>query len=173
MRTQVMAVVSLEVGEGGGGWGGRGGGRQSASMLWHGAKTSAHLCATRWLQPPVHAGWCIFNDQAVAARAAQRDAGVGRVLFVDLDVHQVGGSGFLLGWQAFRAEANGWAAARRRAYCRLAPRGLRAPCIPKWKGGVHAAVQGDGTAAIFAEDPSVYTLSLHCGAQPFPHQLQV
>ena len=53
--------------------------------------------------------------QAVAARSVQRDAGVGRVLFVDLDVHQ-----------------------------------------------------GDGTAAIFANDPSVFTLSLHCEAQPFP-----
>lgn len=33
-------------------------------------------------------GWCIFNDLAVAARAAKRDAGVEKVLFVDLDVHQ-------------------------------------------------------------------------------------
>lgn len=64
-------------------------------------------------------GWCIFNDQAVAARAAQRDAGVRQCLFVDLDVHQ-----------------------------------------------------GDGTAAIFAGDPSVFTLSMHCIAQTFPHQLQ-
>lgn len=31
--------------------------------------------------------------------------------------------------------------------------------------------QGDGTAAIFRGDPSVFTLSLHCAAQPFPHQL--
>jgi acetoin utilization deacetylase AcuC-like enzyme len=30
----------------------------------------------------------VFNDQAVAARAAQRDCGVERILFVDLDVHQ-------------------------------------------------------------------------------------
>jgi acetoin utilization deacetylase AcuC-like enzyme len=60
-------------------------------------------------------GWCIFNDLAVAARAAQRDAGVERVLFIDLDVHH-----------------------------------------------------GDGTAAIFADDPSVFTFSLHCDAQPFP-----
>ncbi|KAI8469884.1 MAG: Arginase/deacetylase [Monoraphidium minutum] len=65
------------------------------------------------------AGWCIFNDQAVAARAAQRDAGVGRCLFVDLDVHQ-----------------------------------------------------GDGTAAIFKDDPSVFTFSMHCGDQGFPAQLQ-
>ena len=33
-------------------------------------------------------------------------------------------------------------------------------------------LQGDGTAAIFQDDPSVFTLSLHCAAQPFPHQLQ-
>lgn len=44
-------------------------------------------CALNIARPP---GWCIFNDQAVAARAAQRDAGIGQVLFVDLDVHQVG-----------------------------------------------------------------------------------
>lgn len=69
---------------------------------------------------PAHgSGWCIFNDQAVAARSVQRDAGVGQVLFVDLDVHQ-----------------------------------------------------GDGTAAIFQGDPSVFTLSLHCEAQPFPHRLK-
>ncbi len=37
-------------------------------------------------------GWCIFNDLAVAARAAQRDAGVGQVLFVDLDTHQGDGT---------------------------------------------------------------------------------
>ena len=63
-------------------------------------------------------GWCIFNDCAVAARAAQRDAGVDRVLILDLDVHQ-----------------------------------------------------GDGTATIFCEDPTVFTLSIHCGAQPFPAAL--
>jgi acetoin utilization deacetylase AcuC-like enzyme len=38
------------------------------------------------------AGWCIFNDLAVAARAAQRDAGVQQVLMLDLDVHQGDGS---------------------------------------------------------------------------------
>lgn len=32
--------------------------------------------------------------------------------------------------------------------------------------------QGDGTAAIFRGDPSVFTLSLHCAAQPFPHSLE-
>jgi acetoin utilization deacetylase AcuC-like enzyme len=38
------------------------------------------------------AGWCIFNDLAVAGKAAQRDAGVGQVLMMDLDVHQADGS---------------------------------------------------------------------------------
>lgn len=38
------------------------------------------------------AGWCIFNDLAVGARAAQRDAAVGQVLMLDLDVHQGDGS---------------------------------------------------------------------------------
>ena len=60
-------------------------------------------------------GWCIFNDLAVAARAAQRDMGVGRVLILDLDVHH-----------------------------------------------------GDGTAAIFAGDDTVFTFSMHCDDQPFP-----
>ncbi|MEM0895670.1 MAG: histone deacetylase [Verrucomicrobiota bacterium] len=55
-------------------------------------------------------GYCIFNDLAVAARIAQRDHGVTRVLVLDLDVHQ-----------------------------------------------------GDGTAAIFENDPSVRTVSFHCG----------
>jgi acetoin utilization deacetylase AcuC-like enzyme len=57
----------------------------------------------------------MFNDLAVAARAIQRDAGVGRVLILDLDVHH-----------------------------------------------------GDGTAAIFANDASVFTFSLHCDDQAFP-----
>lgn len=55
-------------------------------------------------------GYCIFNDLAVAARVAQRDHGVRRVLILDLDVHQ-----------------------------------------------------GDGTAAIFEGDPTVRTVSFHCG----------
>lgn len=74
---------------------------------------------THHAHPSHGSGWCVFNDQAVAARAAQRDAGVGKVLFVDLDVHQ-----------------------------------------------------GDGTAAIFQDDPSVFTFSLHCSNQGFPARLQ-
>ena len=60
------------------------------------------------------AGFCVFNDAAVAARAMQTRGRASRVLIVDLDVHQ-----------------------------------------------------GDGTAAIFAGDPSVCTLSLH-GRNNFP-----
>lgn len=37
-------------------------------------------------------GWCIFNDQAVAARSVQRDAGVEKILFCDLDTHQGDGT---------------------------------------------------------------------------------
>lgn len=60
------------------------------------------------------AGFCVFNDVAVAIRALQAEGAIGRALIVDLDVHQ-----------------------------------------------------GDGTAEIFAGDPSVFTLSVHCGAN-FP-----
>ena len=38
------------------------------------------------------AGYCVFNDIAVAARVAQRDHGVRRVLVIDLDVHQGDGT---------------------------------------------------------------------------------
>jgi acetoin utilization deacetylase AcuC-like enzyme len=37
-------------------------------------------------------GFCVFNDAAVAARAMQVERGVGRVLIVDLDVHQGDGT---------------------------------------------------------------------------------
>ncbi len=59
-------------------------------------------------------GFCIFNDIAVAPRVLQASGRVGRVLIVDLDVHQ-----------------------------------------------------GDGSAAIFAGDDSVFTFSMHCQAN-FP-----
>ncbi len=64
------------------------------------------------------AGYCVFNDLAVATRIAQRDHGVQRVLIVDLDVHQ-----------------------------------------------------GDGTAALLAADPTVFTFSMHC-AENFPFRKQ-
>ena len=57
------------------------------------------------------AGFCLFNDVAVAARLLLAEGLIGRALVVDLDVHQ-----------------------------------------------------GDGTAAILAEDPRVFTLSVHCRA---------
>lgn len=59
-------------------------------------------------------GFCVFNDTAVAARAMQAEQRAGRILILDLDVHQ-----------------------------------------------------GNGTAAIFADDPTVFTLSVH-GARNFP-----
>ena len=60
------------------------------------------------------AGFCVFNDVAVAAQALLDEGQVARVLVVDLDVHQ-----------------------------------------------------GDGTAFIFADDPRVFTWSVH-GAKNFP-----
>jgi len=60
------------------------------------------------------AGYCVFNDAAVAARAMQAEGRCRRVLIVDCDVHQ-----------------------------------------------------GDGTAAIFEDDPEVYTFSIH-GARNYP-----
>ena len=55
------------------------------------------------------AGFCVFNDVAVAARVLLSEGRVSRILVVDLDVHQ-----------------------------------------------------GDGTAAIFADEPRVITFSVHC-----------
>ena len=60
------------------------------------------------------AGFCVFNDAAVAIRTLQADGRIERALVIDLDVHQ-----------------------------------------------------GDGTAAIFAEDPAVFTFSMH-GRGNFP-----
>jgi acetoin utilization deacetylase AcuC-like enzyme len=65
------------------------------------------------------AGYCVFNDVAVAARALKAEDRVGQVLVVDLDVHQ-----------------------------------------------------GDGTAAIFADDPGVFTFSVHC-QDNFPARKQM
>ncbi|MEP6802564.1 MAG: histone deacetylase [Acidobacteriota bacterium] len=51
------------------------------------------------LRPPGHhaeadraMGFCLFNNVAVAARAAQRDAGPARILIVDWDVHHGNGT---------------------------------------------------------------------------------
>ena len=64
--------------------------------------------------PDHGAGYCIFNDIAVAVRALQAEGRARRIVVVDCDVHQ-----------------------------------------------------GDGTAAIFAGDSSVFTFSIH-GAKNFP-----
>lgn len=63
-------------------------------------------------------GFCLLNDQAIAARHLQRKKGIGKILFIDLDVHQ-----------------------------------------------------GDGTAQIFNNDPSVFTFSMH-GENNFPFEKQ-
>lgn len=59
-------------------------------------------------------GYCVFNDSAIAARAAQDEGLLERVVIVDTDVHQ-----------------------------------------------------GNGTASILRDDPSVFTFSIH-GAKNFP-----
>lgn len=64
------------------------------------------------------AGFCVFNDAAVAARVLQDEGKAQRVLIIDCDVHQ-----------------------------------------------------GDGTASIFANDPTVFTFSIH-GAMNYPLQKQ-
>lgn len=65
------------------------------------------------------AGFCVFNDVAVAARRLLAEGAIGQALVVDLDVHQ-----------------------------------------------------GDGTARIFADDPSVFTVSMHA-EKNFPHRKAV
>ena len=65
------------------------------------------------------AGYCVFNDIAVAARVAQREGRIARALVIDCDVHQ-----------------------------------------------------GDGTAAIFRDDPTVFTLSIH-GERNYPFRKEV
>jgi acetoin utilization deacetylase AcuC-like enzyme len=64
------------------------------------------------------AGFCVFNDAAVAARVIQEEGKAQRVLIVDCDVHQ-----------------------------------------------------GDGTASIFGNDPTVFTFSIH-GALNYPLEKQ-
>jgi acetoin utilization deacetylase AcuC-like enzyme len=69
---------------------------------------------THHARPDSGAGFCVFNDVAVAARTAQAESAASRVLLLDCDVHQ-----------------------------------------------------GDGSAAIFRDDPSVFTFSIH-GAKNYP-----
>lgn len=61
-------------------------------------------------------GFCLLNDQAIAAKYLQRKGLVQKILIIDLDVHQ-----------------------------------------------------GNGTAEIFENDPSVFTFSMH-GAKNYPHR---
>ncbi len=68
--------------------------------------------------PGYGAGFCIFNDLAIAAKVLRQQQMVSKILIVDLDVHQ-----------------------------------------------------GDGTAWIFQNDPSVFTFSMHCG-ENFPARKQ-
>ncbi len=68
--------------------------------------------------PDFGAGYCVFNDIAVASRAMQAEGRARRLVVIDCDVHQ-----------------------------------------------------GDGTAAIFAGDSSVFTFSIH-GAKNFPLRKQ-
>ena len=64
------------------------------------------------------AGFCVFNDAAIAARVLQEEGRARLVVVIDCDVHQ-----------------------------------------------------GDGTAAIFADDPTVFTFSIH-GARNYPLRKQ-
>ena len=41
-------------------------------------------------------GFCVFNDAAIAARAAQAEAGLSRVVVIDCDVHQGNGTASIL-----------------------------------------------------------------------------
>ncbi len=65
------------------------------------------------------AGFCIFNDVAVAIQSLRMQGKIKRAAVIDLDVHQ-----------------------------------------------------GDGTAEIFADDPDVFTLSIHCQSN-FPFRKQI
>lgn len=64
-------------------------------------------------------GYCLLNDQAIAARHVQQSYDIERVMIIDLDVHQ-----------------------------------------------------GNGTAAIFQDDPSVYTFSIH-GGRNYPFRKEI
>ena len=88
-------------------------------VLTHGDRVSANLAGgTHHAFSDHGAGYCVFNDVAVAARVLLRDGLIARAAVVDCDVHQ-----------------------------------------------------GDGTAAIFRDDPRVFTMSLH-GATNFPFRKQ-
>lgn len=67
----------------------------ATKLVLDGEAATAFACA----RPPGHhataghaMGFCLFNNIAVAARWAQAERGVGRVLIVDLDVHHGNGT---------------------------------------------------------------------------------
>jgi acetoin utilization deacetylase AcuC-like enzyme len=89
-------------------------------VLTHGDRVSANLAGgTHHAFSDHGAGYCVFNDVAVAAHVLLRDGLIERAAVVDCDVHQ-----------------------------------------------------GDGTAAIFRDDPRVFTMSLH-GATNFPFRKEI
>ena len=57
-------------------------------------RTNAVMCngGTHHAHRSHGSGWCIFNDQAVAARSLQRDTDIRKVMFIDLDVHMGDGT---------------------------------------------------------------------------------
>jgi acetoin utilization deacetylase AcuC-like enzyme len=82
---------------------------------WRWSRVSRRIwLAARTTPTPTRAGFCVFNDAAIAARRLQRDGSVRRVAVIDLDVHQ-----------------------------------------------------GNGTASILRDDPTIFTLSLH-GEKNYP-----
>jgi len=67
----------------------------AVDAVMKGTDTKA-FCATR---PPGHhaltnkaMGFCVFNNAAIAARYAQKTYGIGKVVFVDFDVHHGNGT---------------------------------------------------------------------------------
>jgi acetoin utilization deacetylase AcuC-like enzyme len=91
------------------------GGTIAATRAAHAEGVAANLAGgTHHADVSRGAGFCVFNDVAVASRTAQAEGLAERVLLLDCDVHQ-----------------------------------------------------GDGSARLFADDPSVFTFSIH-GARNFP-----
>jgi acetoin utilization deacetylase AcuC-like enzyme len=103
------------------------------------------------------AGWCIFNDQAVAARAAQRDAGVATAMFVDLDTHLGDGTAAI-----FRDGAD----------MHVFAGGGGAFFLVSIHHQTHRLFTAPLPTQTHKPDPSVFTLSMHCKDQSFPAQLE-
>lgn len=93
---------------------------RSALLREDGAACAVNLAGgTHHAHRDFGAGFCVFNDAAIAALAMRAEGRAGRVAIIDCDVHQ-----------------------------------------------------GDGTAAILADKPEIFTCSLH-GAKNFPFEKQV